>query len=68
MAVVLLGGKIPPGRLAKRLTGDEAFCILETIVVDGDRLQNREDQGFIWALRNEFLRWRILNECWNNGI
>jgi hypothetical protein len=35
---LLFGGKIPPGKLAKKLIGDEAFWIFETIVV-GDRLR-----------------------------
>ncbi len=50
LAVVLLfDGKIPPARLEKRLTGDEAFCILETIVVDGDRLKIKKKKSFIWV-------------------
>ncbi len=54
MAVVLFGGKSPPGRLAKRLTGDEAFWILETIVVDGDRLEIETRKNFVGVLMNEF--------------
>lgn len=38
LGLELLDGKVPPGKLAKRFTGDEAFCILETIAVDGGRL------------------------------
>ncbi len=67
MAVVfvLFGGKIPPGKLVKRFTGDEAFWIFETIVVDGDRLKN---SNLVFNFENKFLRWWILNKCWNNGI
>ena len=36
--LVWLAGKIPPGKLVKRFTGDEVFCIFETIVVDDGRL------------------------------
>ncbi len=43
VVLVLFGGKIPPGKLAKRFTGDEAFWIFETIVVDGDRLKIVKD-------------------------
>jgi hypothetical protein len=45
--------------------GDEALWIFETIVVEGDRLKNGRDKVVNWNL---FLRWWILNKCWNNGI
>jgi hypothetical protein len=37
--LLLVGGKIPPDKLANRFIGDEAFCIFETIVVDDGRLK-----------------------------
>ncbi len=39
VVLVLVDGKILVGKLANRFIGDEAFCIFETIVVDGDRLK-----------------------------
>ncbi len=42
LMLLLFGGKKPPAKLAKRFTGDEAFCILETIAVDGVRLKIRK--------------------------
>ncbi len=39
LRLLLFGGKIPPGKLAKRFTGDEAFWIFETIAVEDGRLK-----------------------------
>ena len=46
-----MGGKRPPGKLAKRLTGDEAVCIFGTIAVeDGGRLKDHEERGQFYQI------------------
>lgn len=36
---VEVGGNIPPGKLAKKFTGEDEFGKFETIVVDAGRLK-----------------------------
>lgn len=47
LALFVLDGKRLPVRLANRLTGDEAFEMFETIVVEGGRLKGEEINVFL---------------------
>ena len=51
---LLFDGNRLAGKFAKRFTGDEAFWIFETMVVDDGRLELKEKFEFLIRLNNYF--------------